>query len=97
MVANLTEVGILIIKFFFNETNDFILLSRNWLSMTIFNNLNNSKNICHQIGIFSFQENEYSLIYINGYQVLNYSNFSNYCQCNDISLIEKNTGIFNFR
>ena len=76
--------------FFFNETNDFILLSRNWLSMTILNNLNNSKNICHQIGIFSYQENEYSLIYINGYKVLNYSNFSNYCQCNDISLIENN-------
>ena len=69
---------------YFNETNDFMLVSRGELITTIYNNLNNSLLICSQ-GIFTKQINSNSIIYgyNNGYQVVNYTNFMNYAQCQD--------------
>ena len=73
---------------YFNETNDFMLVSRYDLTTTKYNNLYNSLLTCSK-GIFTKQSNNFSIIYDynNSYQVVNYTNFMNYAQCQDISFI----------
>ena len=74
---------------YFNETNDFMLVSRSYLTTTILHNSNKSITLCGK-NIFPFQVNIYSIIYNNGYQYVNYTNFMNYLECNDISKLEEN-------
>ena len=75
--------------FYFDETKDFILTSRNWLSATIFNNFNKSLLVCWE-NIFSSQKNVNSLIYNNGYRVVNYSYFQDRSICKNISILRNN-------
>ena len=72
--------------FYFSETKDFILTSRYWLSSTIFNNFNKSLLVCSK-NIFSYQNNVHSLIYQNGYRVVNYTDFQDRSICRDISIL----------
>ena len=65
--------------FYFNETNDFMLISKQSLDTTIFNNKNNELKKCDE-HFLPRQTNEYSIIYINDYQVVNALNFSGYFQ-----------------
>ena len=46
--------------------------------------------ICNTRIFGTYHDKEYSLIYNNGYQVINYTNFTNYNQCFNISTLEKN-------
>ena len=81
--------------FYFKETDEFIFISFYFLTATILNNLDNSIKKC-QVRIFSIQNyenNAFSLIYINGYKVINYTNFTNYFQYIDISVLEENKNI----
>ena len=73
--------------FYFNETGDFLLLSRKSLEETIFNNLNNSLIKCKD-RLFSYQEDEYSIIYNNGFRLIKLENFTNSLKCTDISVSE---------
>ena len=82
--------------FYFDETNEFILLSRHNLDLTILNNYNNSIMICNTRIFGTYHDKEYSLIYNNGYQVINYTNFTNYNQCFNISTLEKNKVFLNW-
>ena len=72
--------------FYFNETKDFILTSRYWLTATVYNNFNKSILVCWK-NIFSYQNNVHSLIYNKGYQVVNYTNFQDRSICRDISIL----------
>ena len=65
-----------------------MLVSRYDLTTTKYNNLYNSLLTCSK-GIFTKQSNNFSIIYDynNSYQVVNYTNFMNYAQCQDISFI----------
>ena len=74
--------------FYFKESNEFMFISRTFLNSIILSSLNNSIRVCKQ-KIFSKQTNDYSIIYNNEYQLINYTNFSNYLQCINISLLEK--------
>ena len=60
-----------------------MLISRHLLTATILNNDNNSIIKCKQ-NIFSIQENTYSIIYNNGFKLVNYTNFSEHNKCLDI-------------
>ena len=82
--------------FYFNETDDFMLLSKGYCTSIVLNNLDNKIKICGD-NIFSFQEKNYYIIYINGYQVVNYNNFSNFAQITEISIVENNTDIFKLK
>ena len=75
--------------FYFNETNDFMHISRYDLTTTILSNADNSIKQCEK-QILSDQENEYSIIYNNGYNFVNYQNFSNIDTCLTLSIFEKN-------
>ena len=88
---------------YFNESNNFMLISRHLLTATILNNDNNSIIKCKQ-NIFSMQENTYSIIYNNGFKLVNYTNFSEHNKCLDIKYSKyekeikeyiKNTDVFN--
>ena len=69
--------------YFFKESNNFMIIPRKNLSATLINNLDNSIIKCN-IFFFSPQTNEYSIIYINDYKLVNYSNFSEHNQCYNI-------------
>ena len=59
------------------------------MNITILNNTDNSVEKCGDKSNFGFQNNDYSIIYINHYyQVVNKTNFLN-MKCNDISILEK--------
>ena len=60
---------------FFNETNDFMLISRGDLTITLYNNLNNTLLMCKKTKIFGSQKQMYYIIYINGYKKVKYTNF----------------------
>ena len=70
------------------ESDDFMLISPTRLTTTILDNTNNSVKICEK-RIFSTQYNEFSIIYNNNdYHVINYTNFLNYMQCYDITILK---------
>jgi len=75
---------------YFEETNDFMFISRYKLETTIYSNYNNSVKLCQE-KMFSYQDYTNSIIYNNGYKLVNYSNFSNYMKCNNISISQKET------
>ena len=76
---------------YFKETDDFMLVSRVHLTTTIYNNYNNTVTKCNKNIIFSDQKKVNSIIYINGeYQVINFTNFENYNESIDISILENN-------
>ena len=68
---------------YFNETGDFVFISRLSLKATILKSFDNSVSLCYQ-DIFSRQENDNSIIYINEYKLITYNNFTNYMKCNNI-------------
>ena len=74
--------------FYFNETDEFMLTARTSLSATRISNKDFSVILCDQM-IFSQQENENSIIYNNGYKVVNFSNFSNYMTCTNITILNE--------
>ena len=65
-----------------------MFISRTFLNSIILSSLNNSIRVCKQ-KIFSKQTNDYSIIYNNEYQLINYTDFSNYLQCMNILILEK--------
>jgi hypothetical protein len=73
---------------YFNETDDFFLISRYDLTTTRISNFNNSIKLCRQ-PFLTKQSNVHGIIYFNDYKVVNYSNFSNYMKCNNISIKEE--------
>ena len=73
---------------FFNETNDFMLISRGDLTITLYNNLNNTLLKCKKTKIFGSQKQMYSIIYNNGYKKVNYTNFQDNNKCQNISVFE---------
>ena len=75
---------------YFEETNDFMHISRLSLRTTLFNDDKNFMELCGKHS-FSYQYNVNSIIYNNGYKLVNYSNFSNYMKCNNISISQKET------
>ena len=75
--------------FYFNATDDFMLISRGYCTAVILRNFDNSIKLCKQ-NIFEYQANDYYIIYINEYKTVNYSNFSTFVQHNDISILENN-------
>ena len=70
---------------YFNETDDFMLISRVMLTTTILSNKDNLIKIC-STNNFSTQVHAYSIIYINNYQIVNYKSFTNYNKSIDISI-----------
>ena len=76
--------------FYFTETNDFMLLSHYSLDTTIINNYDNAKKLCkgNLENMSGNQEKEYSIIYNNDYQLINYNNFEN-MEFIDLSTFEK--------
>ena len=75
--------------FYFNKTNDFMLISRKSLDTTLFNNGNDELKKCKAF-FLPKQKKEYSIIYNNNYMVINALNFSDYLQCINISLLKNN-------
>ena len=73
---------------YFDEIDEFLLVSRFNIIITIFSNYNNSIKLC-QKEMFSYQENINSIIYNNGYKLVNYLNFTNYNYCKNISIIDE--------
>ena len=69
---------------YFKDTDDFMFISRKFLATTLLSNGNKTTKVCNK-EIFSVQTNENSIIYNNGYKVVNYSNFSNYMICKNIT------------
>ena len=53
--------------FYFNATDDFMLISRGYCTAVILRNFDNSIKLCKQ-NIFEFQANDYYIIYINEYK-----------------------------
>ena len=75
--------------FYFNETGDFMFISVTDLTTTLLSSFNNSVQLCRR-QIFSKQYNLYSIIYINGYKMINYTNnFTNYNKCRNIYVLEE--------
>ena len=71
--------------FYFSETDEFMMVSRNNLGTTIISNFDNDVRVCNQ-RIFGSQNKEYSIIYNNeDYQVINHLNFINQNESIDIS------------
>ena len=62
--------------FYFKDPDNFMLVSIRELTTTLLNSVNNSIVHCKN-KIFSRQYKEYSIIYNNVYQVVNYTNFTN--------------------
>ena len=76
--------------YYLNEIDDFMLISPTMLTSTILNNADNTIKKCEE-RFLPRQAHEYSIIYNNDYQVINYENFSNnYMYCNDITILENN-------
>ena len=76
------------IKYYFNETDEFIFIDRSFLETIKINNFDNSVKLCRE-QFFGSQQNEYAIIYVNRYKAVNYSSFSNYYKCHNISSIEE--------
>ena len=74
---------------FFKEQDEFMLISRRQLYATIINNSDKSVKKCDK-PILSVQPNDNSIIYINDYQVVNYTNFQKENESIDISILDKN-------
>ena len=74
---------------YFKESDEFMLISRTHLVSTVINNQNKVIKKCGK-KILTEQTNAYSIIYNNDYQVVNYSNFDNYNNSINISLIARN-------
>ena len=66
-----------------------MLISITHLVSTIINNQNKAIKKCGK-NILTEQTNAYSIIYNNDYQVVNYSNFANYNNSINISIIARN-------
>ena len=64
-----------------------MLVSIRELTTTLLNSVNNSIVHCKN-KIFSRQYKEYSIIYNNVYQVVNYTNFTNCNNCKNISFFK---------
>ena len=67
-----------------------MIISKSHLAKTILNNYDNSLKECENVTMTNRQSNFFSIIYNNGYQTINYTNFLNYMKCYDISLLENN-------
>ena len=80
---------------FFKEQDEFMLISRRQLYATIINNSDKSVIKCDE-PILSVQPNDNSIIYINDYQVVNYTNFQKENESIDISILDKNIDFFKF-
>ena len=74
---------------YFDKTEDFMFLSRTNLVTTILDNIDNSIKSCDNTRYFKVgrQENMYSFIYINDYQLVNYTSFPNCKICKNISIL----------
>ena len=70
---------------YFKETDDFMLISRLYLSTTILSNNKKELKKCKK-NEFSQQNDVYSIIYNNGYQLVNYNNFACYNDNINISI-----------
>ena len=57
--------------------------------------LNNNNNIIKKCGkrIFELQSNEYSIIYNNGYNLINYTNLSKFIEHKNISILKRDIDI----
>ena len=74
--------------FYFNETNEFMLISKTYLTTTLYNDISGSLQKCGE-DIFSRQNKNYYIIYNNGYQLINYNNYKDYTKCHDISMMNE--------
>ena len=74
--------------FYFKESDDFMFISISYCTATI---LNNNNNIIKKCGkrIFELQSNEYSIIYNNGYNLINYTNLSKFIEHKNISILKR--------
>ena len=80
--------------FYFNETHEFMHISRSWLNLTIINNFGGSTKQClGRIDYLNFpQINDFSIIYINEiqkYKIVNSEDFKNYNNCINLDIFEK--------
>ena len=74
--------------YYFNETNEFMLISKTDLTTTLYNDISGSLQKCGE-DIFSRQNKNYYIIYNNGYQLINYNNYKDYTKCHDISMMNE--------
>ena len=77
---------------YFQETNEFMMTSRESLHTVILNNYNFSVTKC-MIRSFTYQTTDYSIIFnntFNDYNVINYDNFTNKAQCKELLIKEDN-------
>ena len=82
-----TDIGTGYKVFYFTESDDFMFVSRTELDITTINNTDNTVKICNQ-NPFNRQTNDYSLIYRNGYQVINYEKLTNYKKSKSLSIFQ---------
>ena len=75
--------------FYFTEIDDFMFVSIKHLVTTLIRNIDSYVKACKE-HYFSIQYNDYSIIYTNNYQLVNFTNFSNYKKCSDISILKSN-------
>ena len=75
---------------YFNETDEFIFISRYQLTTTLVDNYDYSVTICDKNGIFTTQNNPNTIIFNTGYEVINYNKFRNYNKCYNILKDDKN-------
>ena len=73
---------------YFKDSDNFLLVSIYHLTSTILNSFNNSIVLCKRKILSAQPKKEYSIIYNNEYQLVNYSNFSNCSNCNNISFFK---------
>ena len=77
--------------FYFNETGDFMVTSRGSLETGMVSSFTNEIKACYNFNMFPSQNasvDDYSIIFnntLNGYKLLNYSDFQNSEICEDIS------------
>ena len=82
---------------FFNETNEFMFISRYHLFTTIFNNSNDKIITCNeQIFGNKTKTNDYSIIYNNDYQLVNYTNFQECNKCKNNPTFFENINHFDY-
>ena len=73
---------------YINETNEFMLTSKTYLTTTLYNNTSESVTKCGR-NILSKQAHNYYIIYYNGFKLLNYSNYEYYSKFHNISIIKE--------
>ena len=82
---------------FFNETNEFMFISRYHLFTTIFNNSNDKIITCNeQIFGNKTKTNDYSIIHNNDYQLVNYTNFQECNKCKNNATFFENINHFDY-